>query len=91
MAVVPRDRGAGEREVVGDDGDAGEDQPTKNTTTAATSTSDGTTEDHPPLVAYREHDAAGIRLSSGEPSTTDLLAALDAEADEEHEDEPLES
>jgi hypothetical protein len=30
-------------------------------------------------------------VGSGEPSTMDLLAVLDAEADEEHEDEPLES
>lgn len=31
-----------------------------------------------------------MRPSGSAPSTTDLLAALDAEADEEHEDEPLE-
>jgi integrase/recombinase XerD len=69
------------------------DRPTKSTTTAATDTSDETPENHhPPLVAYREHEDAGGSVGSGSaPSTTDLLAALDAEADEEHEDEPLES
>jgi integrase/recombinase XerD len=66
------------------------DRPTKSTT-AANGASDKTAEDHPPLVAYREHDDAAPRVSSGEPSTTDLLAALDAEAHEEHEDQPLES
>ena len=53
--------------------------------------SDDTPKNYPPFVAYREHDDAGVRVSSGEPRTTDLLAALDAEADEEHENEPLES
>lgn len=43
------------------------------------------------LVAHGEHADVGTRVSRGEPSTTDLLAALDAEAHEEHEEAPLES
>lgn len=64
------------------------DRPTKNSTTAANGATPG---DILPLVAHGEHANVGARVSSGEASTTDLLAALDAEADEEHEDERLES
>jgi integrase/recombinase XerD len=64
------------------------DRPTKSATTAASDEAPG---DSLPLVAHSEHDVGGRMGSSAAPSTTHLLAALDAEADEEHADEPLES
>ena len=44
-----------------------------------------------PLVADGEHMDATLCPSGAAPSATALLDALDAEADEGHEDEPLES